>query len=470
MPTAAALLMIATVLGSPAATEPVADSVPAVAESAETVELEPLEATQEPAVAATGAGDPLYDRLFSEPTEASAASVSSTELPQLPPWIWLAGMACLGGLYYNRKRKGAGQSSEGQVEVLGHTRMGAKSRLTVIRVAGEDGKMRRLLVSTGDGAPSLVAELGSEADEPAATGLELPSPAAGFSAILDEVALEDEVIEDGVEAEPEGIGQVPPPKVPVWNETPEEFASAEPAAPAVAETPAPADVPAIDEPPAAPTPLAALDRMLGDGDDAPEMVMDVSWDPETGWKGLPDLDDPIATDAATEDEADVDEEESWDALLDQQAETSGPLDRAGLRPASRAAFETLLSRSSRPTINERARRVRPAVHTVKPLRPWQQAPQRRTPYDDVLLDEPEAWDAEPELPVTPRPEASRAARSQELSRTVPAPRRPMRSAQEVHDLVAEVLEERDGPAPRATENKGNGVVELARYLRRQVAP
>jgi hypothetical protein len=215
MPTAAALLMIATVLGSPAATEPLGP-LEAEAPAPEIIESSEGEAvlSEVPAAAlGTGAGDPLYDRLFSEPPEASAASDGSPSLPPVPPWLWLAGIAGLGGLYVTRKRKGSSQPAEGQVEVLGHTRMGAKARLTVIRVAGEDGRKRRLLVSTGEGTPALVADLGSEADDHPAPSAELRVPtgaAARFDTMLAEVAEQDELILDEPEEDGEGLGRVPP--------------------------------------------------------------------------------------------------------------------------------------------------------------------------------------------------------------------------------------------------------------------
>ena len=175
MPTAAALLMIASVLGAPeSAVELEPAALELAAPDAEATTLDASEPT-------TGVGDPLYDRLFAqaEGPEATESS-SSPSLPQLPPWLWVLGMAGLAGLYYTRKRKVAANPSDGQVEVLGHTRMGGRSRLTVIRVAGEDGKMRRLLVSTGEGTPSLVADLGAEDDgaqaELAAALAPLPQP------------------------------------------------------------------------------------------------------------------------------------------------------------------------------------------------------------------------------------------------------------------------------------------------------
>ena len=279
-------------------------------------------------------------------------------------------------------------------------------------------------------------------------------------AVQDEADIidDDAALDDG-----EGIPDIPPPKVPVWNETPDEFEDeAGVAAPPITEArPEPAPV----EPPAAPTPstpMDALEAMLGD-DDAPELVMDIAWDPETGWSGLPELTREPEPEAAAADatlvpspepapDQDEDDEDSWDTLIASQAQApQDPLAKAGVRPASRAAFETLLGRSGRMAAElPRPTRVRPVVHTVKPVRPWQAPSQHRTPYDDMIVeDEP-----------SPTPAAQPA----------PSPRR-ARSSQEVHDLVAEVLNERSDPEPEAQPaTRGNGVVELARYLRRQVSP
>lgn len=476
MLTAATILMIATVLG---ATEPTVEAAEAPATLAEIeattgeTELFELEAEAE----TTGAGDPLYDRLFAEQESATAEPEVAHSAPAVPPWLWIAGLAGLGGLYWVRQRKRQTQPKQGQVEVLGHTRMGTKSRLTVIRVPGEDGRMRRLLVSTGEGTPALVADLGSEADAetelalptaPTAVGTHQPAAPRGFHAVLDEaVGLDDDIIDDDEDEldDGEGLGLVPPPKVPVWNETPQEFTGAVVPPPAQPERPAQATVPIAEvaaapplaEDPHPPSPLDALDAMLGD-DDAPELVMDVSWDPETGWRGLPDLtaDAPEApAPPPAQPEAFEEPEESWDALLQVQASHQpDPLAKAGVKPSSRAAFEALLGGGRRqPTEIPRNGRIRPVVHTVKPVRPWDQPSARRTPYDEVLVDERDevVQEATPDLPSTLN--------------------HPPRSAADVHDLVAEVLEERGAPKPQpAPASRGNGVVELARYLRRQVAP
>lgn len=472
MLTATSLLMIATALGSPDATPELAEPVAEAA--ATTTELATDGAPQAPV---TSSGDPLYDRLFAaqpEPTEVS----DQPSLPQLPPWLWVASMAGLGGLYFWRQRQKRQKGDQGQVEILGHTRVGPRARLTVVRVPGEDGRMRRLLVSTGEGAPSLVAELGCEGSESPERSLQLeptPGPSAApkpfhlrldeavahqDAIVMDELSRED-VVDDEVLPEGAGLGAVPPPRVPVWNETPDEFASdAEPARPPVVQQPEPMEA-------ARPrTAIEALDSMLDDGD-APEMVLDVSWDPETGWSGLPDMapaPEPELPRAAERDE-DEDEgaSESWEALLDHQiSRAPEPPLPAGVRPASRAAFEALLSggrRKASAGAESRPSRARPPqVHTVKPLRP-RAAHQRRTPYDDMLVDDP----IEPSVTLAPsRPSAPEAdARI--------SPMKPTRSTAEVHDLVAEVLEERAEP-PSEQGARGNGVVELARYLRRQVAP
>ena len=498
MPTAAAMLMIATVLG---ATEPALEvlegdqSSEATADAADMPIDETTTDVDTTEAASTGSGDPLYDRLFAQQDDPGEPDAAESEgLPRLPPWLWILGLAGLGGLYYARKRQRGATPDQGQVEVLGHTRMGTRARLTVIRVVGEDGRMRRLLVSTGEGTPSLVADLGSESDSPQAELASLgsapdtastPSPGhtgvSAFAAVLDEaVSLDADIIDDDhALSEGVGLGRVPPPKVPVWNEPPDDVVTEapRPAAPVSRAAPRAAAPPAAAEetkppPTAAPSFLEQLDSMLGD-EDAPELVMDVAWDSETGWHGLPELPEPCTTtapsvtpqpgrviptvaassqdewniDAHMDDEAD-EADESWGPLQHQQATAADPLARAGVRPSSRAAFEALLSGGGRqapePT---RGKRIRPVVHTVKPLRPSQQPPLRRTPYDAMILDDEPAVEAAP----------------------TPAPRG--RTPQEVHDLVAEVLNERDDTEATPTASpKGNGVVELARYLRRQVAP
>jgi hypothetical protein len=474
MPTAAALLLIATVLGANETTLD-ATGIPSLDEA--TAASEPLSdaaqatVTAEPELPGTGAGDPLYDRLFAE-QEIAAPQGTTPAGPQLPPWLWLVGVAGLGGAYWLRQRQRQADPKPGQVEVLGHTRMGAKARLTVIRVPGEDGRMRRLLVSTGDGTPALVADLGAEGESvpaqpitPAAVASQpaLPSEAPRFHRALDEaVQLEADIIDDDEIDLPEGaaLGRVPPPRVPVWNELPEEFeGTAGPARPEPAAAPhVPKAQPPVEPIPAEPatpaSPLEALEALLGD-DDAPELVMDVSWDPETGWSGLPELSAGEAeVEAESEPHPTTEEpEDSWEDLLDEQTpDSTDPLARVGVKPASRAAFEALLGGGHRQPVDiPRNGRIRPVVHTVKPVRPRQQPSSRRTPYDNMLVDERDevVLDDAPAFTPTHRP----------------------RSVADVHDLVAEVLEERGDPAPDAVaSSRGNGVVELARYLRRQVAP
>lgn len=486
MPTAATLLMIATVLG---ASEPTLDGAePALdaSEGSPAVELvvdstpAPLadSSATEPALG-TVSSDPLYDRLFAQaPDEGEAEPASTSSKPKLPPWLWLLGLGGMGGLYYARKRQRSATPDQGQVEVLGHTRMGTRARLTVIRVVGEDGRKRRLLVSTGEGTPSLVADLGAESEHPqgelASSSTDVvpsaqpASAGAGtFSAVLnDAVTIEDEVIDDETVELDDGVGipAIPPPKVPIWNETPDEFvAEVETPSQVAASAPTPqppaAATPAPQSPPP-PSTLERLESMLGD-DEAPELVMDVGWDPDTGWSGLPDLapteqaaapasstalESPPQAPASAE--LDYEPEASRDELLCEPAERSEPFARAGVRPASRAAFEALLSGGGRqPAEPSRGKRIRPTIHTVKPLRPSQVSPSRRTPYDAMITQDDDGYEPEPR----PAPHA--------------------RSAEEVHDLVAEVLNERDDDGTStAAHTRGNGVVELARYLRRQVAP
>jgi hypothetical protein len=439
----AAMLMITSVLGvaEPLLEEPISLDAPAANLDAEPEA--PISEGEAVGAETTGPGDPLYDRLFTQAEPPEVESAAQPSLPKLPGWLWMVGLAGLGGLYTLRQRQRGGAPKEGEVEVLGHTRMGSRSRLTVIRVVGEDGRKRRLLVSTGEGTPSLVADLGSEADAEQELSFTAPAPQpapqpaqpalTSFHRALDEaVSLDEEIIDDDDDALPEGVGlgRVPPPKVPVWNETPDEFHQVAPVA-------APPEPVHAEEPAAPTTPMEALDAMLDEGD-APEMVMDVSWDPETGWRGLPEL---APTTAAEEEEepAEVEPVDSWEDLLEEKTGEPDVLDR--IEPSSSAAYEALLGGNRRPR-EPRLGRVRPPIQTVKPLRPWQAHAPRRTPYDRVV-EEPLEPSFAPEVPAA-------------------------RSASEVQDLVAEVLNERSAE-PSAKPN-GNGVVELARYLRRQVAP
>ncbi len=192
--------------------------------------------------------------------------------------------------------------------------------------------------------------------------------------------------------------------------------------------------------------------LLGDVD-APEMVLDVSWDPESGWSGLSPVEAPNEAPAEEskprprDEDLIEDEADSWESMMADQTSRRRPaLSSASARPSSQAAFDALLHgrRGTSATDGEAPspKRVRPAVTTVRPLRPWQDAPRMRTPYDRATPPRPDELDASPDI-------------------------QEPRSAGDVHNLVVEVLQERDdSPEPSP---KSNGVVEIARYLRSRVA-
>ncbi|MFH1469863.1 MAG: flagellar biosynthetic protein FliO [Pseudomonadota bacterium] len=247
MTSAATLLLLAAALGAPEpvdlAPPPELGAAPATLEagapepgaSAE-VPLPPVAvvAGAEPGPATTGGpGDPLYERLFGS-TEATVGAEQHRTLPTMPAWLWLASGGGLVGLYLWRQRKKGEEAGPGQIEILGHTRVGPKARLTVVRVAGADGVPRRLLLSTGEGAPALVTDLGTER-APAASAPAAPAPT--FAQALDGAlstslaqapaeitAATDEALIDPPATDDAGV--IPPPRVPVWNETPDEYRAA----------------------------------------------------------------------------------------------------------------------------------------------------------------------------------------------------------------------------------------------------
>ncbi|MFH1469862.1 MAG: hypothetical protein ABIO70_36095 [Pseudomonadota bacterium] len=189
------------------------------------------------------------------------------------------------------------------------------------------------------------------------------------------------------------------------------------------------------EPPAQ-DPLAGLTSALGE-DEAPELALDVSWDAERGWQGLERV-----TAHAAPGFPPAEAQEEMIEEPDVVEETGRPTPPADPWPseAARAAFQALLGGAPQESPKPPARRepfVRPVARVVKPMRPWQVAPARRTPYDPVVEQEP-------------------TAPGQLLAR----------SSAEVQDLVAEVLRERT-EAPRPSGDS-DGVVDLAGYVRRQV--
>jgi hypothetical protein len=110
---------------------------------------------------------PTYERLFGEePVTAAEASAAGADGAAPSPWKLVGpaalGVACL--LLAWRMRAGAALLGAGkQLEILSRHPLGDRNTLILLEVIDADGERRRLLVGTGAGAPSLVADLGQVA-------------------------------------------------------------------------------------------------------------------------------------------------------------------------------------------------------------------------------------------------------------------------------------------------------------------
>jgi hypothetical protein len=103
--------------------------------------------------------DPAYDRLFGDSPEATAPA----EEPGLPLWMFPAALGFVGLWAGTRLRPPQDGDAPSAMTVVSRTALGDRSHLIVVDVTGADGERRRLLVGTGTGAPSLVADLGAVA-------------------------------------------------------------------------------------------------------------------------------------------------------------------------------------------------------------------------------------------------------------------------------------------------------------------
>ncbi|MEN9787413.1 MAG: hypothetical protein RLZZ299_2677 [Pseudomonadota bacterium] len=136
---------------------------------AHAAEPAPVTADAPPVNAETQAGDAAqYARLFGGEGSAQAAPERT---PAFPLWVVPAAVGAL-GLYAAGRLRAPGETGRGApgVKLVSRQAVGDKSHLVVVDVPSADGNRRRLLVGTGGGAPSLVADLGptpsngSEAD------------------------------------------------------------------------------------------------------------------------------------------------------------------------------------------------------------------------------------------------------------------------------------------------------------------
>lgn len=115
-----------------------------------------------------------YQRLFGSEPVAASAPAAPVEAPS--PWR-LAGPAALGavGLFLAWRMRAVkpGVGPGKPLEVICRQPLGDRNALVLLEVVDADGERRRLLVGTGGGAPSLVADLGQ-----APVGMELAAPVA----------------------------------------------------------------------------------------------------------------------------------------------------------------------------------------------------------------------------------------------------------------------------------------------------
>jgi hypothetical protein len=146
-----------------------------------------------------------YDRLFgpeAAPVAASApvasasaaaaapgdalADLGEAEAPSIPNWIWPAAIGAVGLLAASRLRQPARLTAAPAVQVVTRQTIGDKAALVVVEVTDADGDRRRLLVGTGAGAPSLVADLGhATADVAPVPVAAAPARPARFADSLD---------------------------------------------------------------------------------------------------------------------------------------------------------------------------------------------------------------------------------------------------------------------------------------------
>ncbi len=119
-------------------------------------------------------GQDAYQRLFPEGSSGASGSGADIEPPAFPAWMFPAGIGFLGLWAATRLRPPeAGGAPSAAMTVVTRTPLGDRSHLLVVDVTGADGERRRLLIGTGTGAPSLVADLG------AAPGSETPLLTSG---------------------------------------------------------------------------------------------------------------------------------------------------------------------------------------------------------------------------------------------------------------------------------------------------
>jgi flagellar biogenesis protein FliO len=97
------------------------------------------------------------------PSISDAPPIRGTTQPILPPWLLATlGFALVGAAWVFRRRLLSsldGESSTVPMTVVSRHALGHQSSLLVIDVVDLDGSPRRLVIGTGQGTPSLVADI-----------------------------------------------------------------------------------------------------------------------------------------------------------------------------------------------------------------------------------------------------------------------------------------------------------------------
>lgn len=129
-----------------------------------------------------------YDRLFGSAADAPAAAPTAAVESGIPAWAWPVSVLALGGAVLLRARVQKAKSTDAAIRVLARQPLGDRSQLVLLDVIDADGERRRLLVGTGNGAPSLVADLGAQAAEAPAS--DEPAEPAAPANIAEEILAE----------------------------------------------------------------------------------------------------------------------------------------------------------------------------------------------------------------------------------------------------------------------------------------
>jgi flagellar biogenesis protein FliO len=99
-----------------------------------------------------------------EPTnQAAAATFPSTSLAGLWPLV-LAGAVAAGIWAWQRRPRGDGTLETATVENVGRHSLGGTNTLHLVDVEDRNGRVRRLVVATGNQGVTLLADLGNEAE------------------------------------------------------------------------------------------------------------------------------------------------------------------------------------------------------------------------------------------------------------------------------------------------------------------